>query len=94
MAEQTILVVDDSVTMRKIIVNTMKKIGYSQFVEAEDGKAALAKMYSENVDLVITDWNMPEMNGLELVNSIRGDASFTYVPIIMLTTRSAKSGVW
>lgn len=93
MAEMNILVVDDSVTMRKIVVNSLKKLGYEKTVEAADGKDALAKMYSETIDFIITDWNMPEMNGLELVNAVRGDVSFKSVPILMLTTRSMKDDI-
>jgi two-component system, chemotaxis family, chemotaxis protein CheY len=93
MSDMNILVVDDSVTMRKIVVNTLKKLGYANTIEAQDGKDALAKMYSETVNFIITDWNMPEMNGFELVTAVRGDPSFKDVPILMLTTRSMKEDI-
>ena len=93
MSDLNILVVDDSVTMRRIFLNTLGKLGYSNVVEAGDGKEALAKMYSEQVNFIITDWNMPEMNGLEFVQSVRGDASFKNIPILMVTTRSLKDDI-
>ncbi|HET8576118.1 MAG TPA: response regulator, partial [Methylomirabilota bacterium] len=65
------LVVDDSATMRRIISSQLKLIGYDSVVEAEDAQAALAKLASEQVDFVITDWAMPRMSGLHLVQKIR-----------------------
>ena len=93
MSDLNILVVDDSVTMRRIFLNTLGKLGYANVVEAGDGKEALAKMYSEQVNFIITDWNMPEMNGLEFVQSVRGDDSFKNIPILMVTTRSLKDDI-
>ena len=66
------LVVDDSATMRRIVVNSLKTIGYSDVVEAGDGKEALAKC-DGTVEMVITDWNMPNMGGLELVKALRAN---------------------
>lgn len=93
MAQMKFLIVDDSVTMRRIVVNTLKSIGYDQTVEAGDGKDALAKLLSEGADFVITDWNMPEMNGLELVKTIRGNPQFENLPVLMVTTRGNKDDV-
>lgn len=93
MADLRILAVDDSPTMRRIIVNTLKRAGFEDVVEACDGKDALAKLKVETVNLVITDWNMPEMDGLALVNSIRGDAKLKTLPILMITTRSVKDDI-
>ena len=93
MAELKILAVDDSPTMRRIIINTLKRAGYSNVVEAEDGKDALAKMRVENVNLVITDWNMPEMDGLTFVTAVRSMAEFKEMPILMVTTRSVKDDI-
>lgn len=86
------LVVDDSSTMRRIISNTLKKIGYSDIVEAEDGKDALSKLGENAINLVITDWNMPNMDGLQLVKEIRAGANAS-VPILMVTTNAAKEDV-
>ena len=88
-----ILVVDDSSTMRRIVINTLKKAGFSEIIEAGDGKEALGKMTSDKVDFVITDWNMPEMNGLEFVQAVRADADLKDTPILMVTTRSVKEDI-
>jgi two-component system chemotaxis response regulator CheY len=86
-----ILVVDDSSTMRRIIKNTLARIGYEDVEEAENGVDALSKL--EGIGLVLTDWNMPVMDGLTLVNSIRGNDKHKTVPIIMVTTEAAKEEI-
>ncbi len=86
-----ILVVDDSITMRRIIVNNLKSSGYEDIVEAGNGVEALGKM--NNVKLVLTDWNMPVMDGLSLVKEIRQNSVFGSVPIVMVTTEGAKGEV-
>lgn len=93
MADFKILAVDDSPTMRRIIVNTLKRAGYGNVIEAVDGKDALAKMKVENVNFVITDWNMPEMDGLTLVTTLRAMAEYKALPILMVTTRSVKDDI-
>jgi len=93
MADLNILVADDSVTMRRIIVNSLLKLGYKNIVEASDGKDALGKMFSENINFIIAEWNMPEMSGLEFVNAVRGEDSFKDTPILILTTRGLKEDV-
>lgn len=93
MATVKFLVVDDSLTMRRIVINTLKTIGYGDVVEAGDGKDAMAKLLSEGADFLITDWNMPEMNGLELTKWVRGNAQFGAMPILMVTTRGNKEDV-
>jgi two-component system chemotaxis response regulator CheY len=93
MGHMKFLIVDDSLTMRRIVVNTLKTLGYDQVVEAADGKDALAKLLTEGADFVVTDWNMPEMNGLELARSIRGNVQFENIPILMVTTRGNKEDV-
>ena len=87
------LVVDDSQTMRRIVNNALKGIGYDDILEAEDGKDALAKLYVEKVDFVITDWNMPNMSGLEFTKAVRSDDQFLNLPILMVTTRGMKEDV-
>lgn len=88
------LVVDDSVTMRRIVVNTLKTIGYNQYIEAEDGKDALDKLNSDvEINFVITDWNMPVMSGLELTKAIRADERTKALPILMVTTRGVKEDI-
>jgi len=88
-----ILIVDDSPTMRRILVNTVIKAGFSDVKEAEDGKDALAKLLAGNFDLLMTDWNMPNMNGLELVSAVRQEEKFKNLPILMVTTRNMKEDI-
>jgi two-component system chemotaxis response regulator CheY len=87
------LVVDDSLTMRRIVVNALKSLGYEQVTEAGDGKEAIAKLTTEGATFVITDWNMPEMNGLELARWLRSNAQYENMPILMITTRGNKDDV-
>ena len=88
------LVVDDSVTMRRIVINSLKNLGYDNFVEAGDGKEALEKLsVDESISFVITDWNMPTVSGLELVKSIRGDSKLSKLSILMVTTRGVKEDI-
>ncbi len=91
--DMKILIVDDSMTMRRIIANTLKTLGYESFVEAEDGKDAFAKLYAESPDFIITDWNMPNMSGLEFVRAVRNDKNFSNIPILMVTTRGMKRDI-
>jgi two-component system, chemotaxis family, chemotaxis protein CheY len=88
-----ILVVDDSPTMRRIVCNALREIGYEEYDEAEDGEDAMGKLRGDSFDFVITDWNMPRMNGLELTQTIRADATYGQVPILMVTTRGMKEDV-
>lgn len=92
--DRKFLVVDDSVTMRRIVVNTLKTIGYNEYVEAEDGKDAIDKLNTEQgINFVITDWNMPVMSGLELTKAIRSDDRTKGLPILMVTTRGVKEDI-
>lgn len=93
MANMKILAVDDSPTMRRIIINTLKRAGFDNIVEAGDGKDALEKLKSEKIDFLITDWNMPEMDGLTFVGQIRRDEALKSKPILMVTTRSVKEDI-
>jgi len=93
MADLKILTVDDSPTMRRIIINTLKRAGYNKVVEATDGKDALAKLKVEEVNFVITDWNMPEMDGLTFVTVLRSMEEYKSIPILMVTTRSVKDDI-
>lgn len=88
-----ILAVDDSPTMRRIILNTLKRAGYPDVIEASDGKDAMAKMKVEDINFVITDWNMPEMDGLTFVTTLRSMPEFKDLPILMVTTRSVKEDI-
>ncbi|MBI3805826.1 MAG: response regulator [Nitrospirae bacterium] len=83
-----VLVVDDMSSMRRIIKNTLKQLGFPNVDEAEDGAKALEKVRSEPFDLVISDWNMPIMNGLDLLKAIRQDAKISSLPVLMVTTEA------
>ena len=85
--------VDDSPTMRRIVVNALKTFGFEDVVQAEDGQDGMNKLKEEKVDFVITDWNMPNMTGLELIKAIRSDEDLKHLPILMVTTRGLKQDI-
>jgi two-component system chemotaxis response regulator CheY len=92
--ELKFLVVDDSVTMRRIVANSLKNLGYENLVEAVDGRDALTKLTADDqINFVITDWNMPVMTGLEMTKAIRGDEKYAKLPILMVTTRGIKEDI-
>ncbi len=93
MSDKRVLVVDDSATMRRIVINTLKTIGYTNVVEAADGKEALGQIYPNNIDFVITDWNMPNMSGIELTKAIRNDGNYSHIPVLIVTTRGIKEDI-
>jgi two-component system chemotaxis response regulator CheY len=84
---KTFLIVDDSASMRQLVAFTIKDAGYDVLL-AENGKDALEKMSRAKVDMVITDLNMPEMDGITLIRELRGKVDYKFIPIIMLTTES------
>jgi len=88
-----ILLVDDSSTMRRIQKNTLVKIGYNEIDEAEDGEDALKKITANKYNLVLMDWNMPIMNGLDCLKKVKGDDALKDVPVIMVTSESEKSRI-
>ena len=87
------LVVDDFSTMRRIVRNLLKELGYSNVDEAEDGAMALSKLKNETFDFVISDWNMPVMNGLDMLKSIRADATLAKLPVLMVTAEAKKENI-
>ncbi len=91
--EIKILVVDDMATMRRIIKGLLEQLGFKNIDEAEDGKVALQKLKSQKYDFVITDWNMPNMTGLELVQEIRKDPELKSLPVLMVTAEAKKENV-
>ena len=93
MGNKKIIFVEDSPTMRRIIMNSLSKIGFENIMEAENGVDALEKMGDNDFDMVITDWNMPEMNGEELVKELRGRDKYKNTPILMVTTRGMQDDV-
>ena len=86
------LVVDDSATMRRIVINSLQRIGFSDTVEAGDGQEALAK-FDSSIKFVITDWNMPNMSGTEFTKVLRSRDDGRHVPILMVTARSVKEDI-
>ncbi len=93
MSDLKVLVVDDSSTMRRIIKNTLNKIGFTNVVEAENGIDALSKLKDGGAGLILTDWNMPEMDGMTFLKSVRGSDTFKNIPVMMITTEAAKTEV-
>jgi len=88
-----VLFAEDSPTMRRIIANSLRRLGFADIIEAENGVDALSKLEGHKIDLVITDWNMPEMNGADLVKTLRSMPEYGEVPIVMITTRGMKDDV-
>ncbi|WP_144143704.1 chemotaxis response regulator CheY [Paraburkholderia sp. BCC1884] len=88
-----ILVVDDFPTMRRIVRNLLKELGYSNVDEAEDGQAGLARLRSGTYDFVISDWNMPNLDGLAMLKEIRADSHLTHLPVLMVTAESKKENI-
>jgi len=87
------LVVDDFSTMRRIIKNLLKELDFTNFDEAEDGVVALAKLKNNKYDFVVTDWNMPNMTGIELLRAIRHDAALKHLPVLMVTAEAKKENI-
>ncbi|MDH4285553.1 MAG: chemotaxis response regulator CheY [Gallionellaceae bacterium] len=87
------LVVDDFSTMRRIVRNLLKELGFTNVQEAEDGVDALNKLRSEEFEFVVTDWNMPNMTGIELLKSIRADAKLKHLPVMMITAEAKKENI-
>ena len=88
-----ILVVDDSSTMRRIIINALNSVGFSDYVEAANGREGIEKLSSGPVDLIITDWNMPEMTGLDFIRAVRANDSTKRIPALMVTTNAAQEDI-
>lgn len=91
--KMTILIVDDFATMRKVIRNLLKQVGYENIMEADNGEAGLAVLKSHKIDFVISDWNMPVMTGLELLKAVRADADIGKTPFLMVTAEALKENV-
>src|SRR5574340_553456 len=87
------LVVDDFSTMRRIVRNLLKELGFHNVEEAEDGAIALSRLKSGGIDFVVTDWNMPNMDGLTLLQSIRADPALKHLPVLMITAEAKKENI-
>ena len=88
-----ILIVDDFATMRRIMKNILKQIGFSNIIEADDGTTALEELKKTAVDLIISDWNMPKMTGLDLLKQVRSTDGLKDVPFLMVTAEAQKQNV-
>jgi len=88
-----ILVVDDFATMRRIIKNILRQLGYKNIEEADDGEAGLDMLKSQPFDFVVSDWNMPKMSGLELLKAVRSDEQLADMPFLMVTAEAQKENV-
>ncbi len=88
-----ILVVDDFATMRKIVGNLLRQLGFGNIHDADDGTIALAKLKNEKFDFVISDWNMPKMSGLELLKSVKVDANLKDIPFMMVTAEALSENI-
>ncbi len=88
-----ILVVDDFATMRKIIKNILTQLGFKDIIEADDGTTALELLKKQKVDLIISDWNMPKMSGIDLLKAVRSDENLKDIKFIMVTAEAQKENV-
>lgn len=87
------LIVDDFSTMRRIIRNLLKELEFTNADEAEDGVVALSKLRNGNFDFVVSDWNMPNMTGIELLQAIRADNALKHLPVLMVTAEAKKENI-
>lgn len=88
-----ILIVDDFSTMRRIIKNLLRDLGFNNTQEADDGNTALPMLQSGNFDFLVTDWNMPGMTGIELLKAVRADAKLASLPVLMVTAEAKKDQI-
>lgn len=88
-----VLIVDDFSTMRRILKNILKQIGFTNISEADDGSTAWEELQKNSFDLIICDWNMPKMTGIELLKKVRADATFKDIPFLMVTAEAQKQNV-
>ena len=88
-----IMVVDDFSTMRRIIKNILRQMGYENILEADDGSTALEKLKAEKVDFIISDWNMPQVSGIELLKAVRTSDEWKDTPFLMVTAEGQKEHV-
>ena len=91
--ELRFLVVDDFSTMRRIVKNLLQELGYANVQEADDGSTALPMLKTGNFDFVITDWNMPQLPGLELLKAVRADPNLTHLPVLMVTAEAKREQI-
>jgi len=88
-----ILIVDDFSTMRRIIKNLLRDLGFTNTAEADDGKTALPRLKSGGIDFLVTDWNMPGMSGLDLLKAVRSDPDLATLPVLMVTAEAKREQI-
>ena len=88
-----ILVIDDAMTMRRIVINLLRQLGFTNMNEADDGTTGWEKLQQETFDLVISDWNMPKMTGIDLLRKVRADPKYAQTPFIMVTAEGKRENV-
>ncbi|MGD7034487.1 chemotaxis response regulator CheY [Methylotuvimicrobium buryatense] len=88
-----ILIVDDFSTMRRIIKNLLRDLGFTNTAEADDGKTALPRLKSGGIDFLVTDWNMPGMSGLDLLKAVRADPDLASLPVLMVTAEAKREQI-
>jgi len=88
-----VLVVDDFSTMRRIVKNLLRDLGFTNIQEADDGSTALPMLQSGDFDFVVTDWNMPGMQGIDLLKAIRADDKLSHIPVLMVTAEAKKEQI-
>ncbi|BBL74722.1 response regulator [Methylomagnum ishizawai] len=88
-----ILIVDDFSTMRRIIKNLLRELGFNNTVEADDGQSAWPKLLGGGIDFLITDWNMPGMNGLDLLRMVRAEPNLMHIPVLMVTAEAKREQI-
>ena len=88
-----VLIVDDFATMRRIVKNILRQLGFRNISEADDGKTALQALKKEKFDLILSDWNMPEMPGIELLKAVRADDELKDIPFLMVTAEAEKGNI-
>jgi two-component system, chemotaxis family, chemotaxis protein CheY len=88
-----ILVIDDALTMRRIVINLLRQLGFTNMNEADDGTTGWEKLNQETFDLIISDWNMPKMTGIDLLRKVRADDKYARTPFIMVTAEGKRENV-
>lgn len=91
--DMKILVVDDFSTMRRIIKNLLRDLGFTNIVEADDGATALPELKAGGIDFLVTDWNMPKMSGIDLLKAVRADPALSHIPILMVTAEAKRDQI-
>lgn len=88
-----ILVVDDFSTMRKIVKNILRQLGFENIVEADDGSTAWEVLHKDNIDFIVSDWNMPQMTGIELLRKVRASEEYADIPFLMVTAEAQQENI-